>query len=129
MPVSKIAGRKWSGMQFARADLVRTAARLLDDGEVRVPGEASVTVVSMCRFGDLGQVGPDRRDIWDGFERTDSVTAYPMVENHDTEQRKSLATEPNKYLAPLTTARPGRHLKSVAQLWPKAARLLVAERL
>ena len=129
MPVAKLAGRKWSGMQFARADLVRSAARLLDDGEVRVPGEASVAVVSMCRFGDLGQVGPDRRDVWDGFERTDSVTAYPMVENHDTEQRKSLATEPNKYLAPLSTARPGRHLKSVAQLWPKAARLLVAERL
>ena len=129
MPGSKLAGRKWSGMQFARADLVRTAARLLDDGEVRVPGEASVAVVSMCRFGDLGQVGPDRRDVWDGFERTDSVTAYPMVENHDTEQRKSLATEPNKYLAPLTTARPGRNLKSVAQLWPRAARLLVAERL
>ena len=129
MPGSKLAGRKWSGMQFARADLVRTAARLLDDGEVRVPGEASVAVVSMCRFGDIGQVGPDRRDVWDGFERTDSVTAYPMVENHDTEQRKCLATKPNKYLAPLTTARPGRHLKSVAQLWPKAARLLVSERL
>ena len=129
MPESKLPGRKWSGIQFARADLVRTAVRLLDDGEVRVPGETNVAVVTMCRLGDLGQVGPDRRDVWDGFERTDSVTAYPMVENHDTEQRKSLGTEPNKYLAPLTTARPGRHLKSVAQLWPKAARLLIAERL
>ena len=129
IPESKLIGKQWYGMQFARADLVRTAVRLLDDGEVRVPGEASVASVEMCRFSDLGQVGPDRRDVWDGFERTDSVTAYPMVENHDTEHRKSLSTQPNKYLAPLTRARQGRHLKSVAQLWPKAARLLVAERL
>ena len=94
-----------------------------------MPGEASVASVEMCKFSDLGQVGPDRRDVWDGFERTDSVTAYPMVENHDTEHRKSLSTQPNKYLAPLTTARQGRHLKSAAQLWPRAGRLLVAERL
>ena len=72
---------------------------------------------------------PDRRDVWDGFERTDTVTAYPMVENHDTEQRRRLVVVSDKYLAPLAKARAGRHLKSVAQLWPKAGRLLVAERL
>ena len=36
---------------------------------------------------------------------------------------------PDKYLAPLTKPRPGRKLKRVDQLWPKAGRLLVSERL
>ena len=129
IPESKLAHKRWSGVQFARADLIRSALKLLDDGEVWVPGEGGATRIPLCRLDELGQVGPDRRDVWDGFERTDAVTAYPMVENHDTEQRKSLIAAPDKYLAPLAKARAGRHLKSVAQLWPKAGRLLVAERL
>ena len=119
MPESKLASKKWSGVQFARADLIRSALKLLDDGEVWVPGEGEAVSIQLRRVGELGQVGPDRRDVWDGFERTDAVTAYPMVENHDTEQRKG----------PLARPRSGRRLKSVAQLWPKAGRLLVAERL
>ena len=129
LPESALAGKKWSGVQFARADLLRSALKLLDDSEVWVPGEQESASVPLCRLDELCQVGPDRRDVWDGFERTSAVTAYPMVENHDTEQRKRLLTEPDKYLAPLVRPRPGRHLKQVAQLWPKAGRLLVAERL
>ena len=129
MPESKLARKKWSGMQFARADLIRCALRLLDDGKVWVPGEESPSTVRLCRLVDLGQIGPDRRDVWDGFERTDAVTAYPMVENHDTEQRKGLVATPDKYLSPLAKARPGRHLKPLAPLWGKAGHLLIAERL
>ena len=65
----------------------------------------------------------------DGFEPTDAATAYPMVEGNDTGQRRRLATEPDRHLAPLAGPRPGRRLKSAAQLWAKAGRLLVAERL
>ena len=129
MPESKLARKKWSGVQFARADVLRSALRLLDDGEVWIPGDGATVNVPLCRLVHLGQVGPDRRDVWDGFERTDTVTAYPMVENHDTEQRKGSTATPDKYLAPLVKARPGRRLKSVEQLWPMAGRLLVAERL
>ena len=53
------------------------------------PSQSSSPLECTSHLGfSLGQVGPDRRDVWDGFERTDTVTAYPMVENHDTEQRK-----------------------------------------
>jgi hypothetical protein len=129
IPESQIQGRKWSGVQFARADLIRSAHRLLDGGEVWVPGESEAMSIALCRLGDIGNVGPDRRDLWDGFERTDSVTAYPMVENHDTDLRRSIAVAADKYLAPLAKPRPGRNLKRVDQLWPKSGRLLVAERL
>ena len=129
IPESKIKGKQWVGVQFARADVVRSALRLLEDGEVWIPGETGIGNVPMCRLDEIGQIGPDRRDLWDGFERTDTVTAYPMVENHDTEKRRSLRVEPDKYLAPLVTPRTGRNLKSSDQLWPKAGRVLVAERL
>ena len=129
IPESKLAGRKWTGVQFARADITRTALRLLGEGEVLVPGAGESSSVKVCRLGEFSEVGPDRRDILDGFDRTDTVTAYSMVEGHDTEQRRRLATEPDKYLAPLVQARRGRRLKRIDQLWPKASRLLIAERL
>ena len=40
-----------------------------------------------------------------------------------------MVTEPDKYLAPLVEPRPGRNLKPTDQLWSKAGRLLLSERL
>ena len=129
LPESKLVGRQWTGVQFARADLLRSALRLLDDGQVWVPGEANTAPVPLCRVDALGQIGPDRRDVWDGFELTAATTAYPIVMNHDTQQRKRMVAPPDKYLAPLVTPRPGRRLKPLDQLWSKSGRLLVSERL
>ena len=128
IPESRLTGRKWSGVQFARADLVRSALRLLNDGEVWVPSEEITANIPISRFSDLGKIGPDIRDLWDGFERTTAVTAYPMIENHDTNKRRCISTKPDKYLAPLVEPPPGRRLKPVNQLWPKAGRLLVGAR-
>ena len=129
LPESKLRGPQWTGVQFARADLLRSSLRLLDDGQVWVPGEPRAAPVPLCRIDQLGQVGPDRRDVWDGFELTAAATAYPIVMNHDTEQRTRLTAPPDKYLAPLVEPRPGRRLKPLDQLWSKAGRLLVSERL
>ncbi len=128
VPSSKILSRQWAGVQFARADLTRSALRLLDDGEVWVPGESAVGQIPLCPLAELGEIGPDVRDLWDGFDRTDAITAYPMIENHDTDQRRWISTEPDKYLVPLVEPRPGRNLKLVQTLWPKAGRLLLGAR-
>ena len=128
VPSSKIFSRQWAGVQFARADLTRSVLRLLDDGEVWIPGETTTSNIRMCGLAEIGEIGPDVRDLWDGFDRTDSITAYPMIENHDTDHRRWVATEPDKYLVPLVEPRPGRSLKSAESLWPKAGRLLLGAR-
>ena len=129
IPESRLMGKKWAGVQFAHVDLTRSALRLLDDGEVRVPGESAVGQIPLCPLAELGGVGPDRRRLVDGFERTTVQTAYPMVEGHDTEQRKSLVCAPDAYLSPLVTPRGGQRPGYGEHLWQQAARLLVAERL
>ena len=129
VPESTFAGKKWLGVQFARADLIRSAFRLLDDGEIRVPGEESVSKVTLCRLGELGQVGPDRRRLVDGFDRTSSVTAYPLVAGHDTERRKSLTCIHDAYLSPLAKPRGGQRPGYGEHLWQQSSRLLVSERL
>lgn len=122
-------GDQWLGVQFARSDLVRCARGLLDDGSICPPGSAKAVRVPLRPLGDLGAIGPDRRDLWDGFSRTESVTAYPMVGDHKTGNRRQMTASPNGFLAPLPSPRRGRKLKAVDQLWSKAGRLLVAERL
>ena len=129
IPESEIAGKKWAGVQFARADVTRSALRLLNNSKVWIPGARTIADVPLCRLDEIGEIGPDVRDVRDGFEPTDSVTAYPMVESHNTDIRRRIAVAPDKWLAPLSEPRPGRPLKSIDQLWPKAGRLLLAERL
>ena len=90
IPAPKLARKQWSGVQFARADVVRSALKLLDGGEVWVPGQGESSSIPLRRLDELGRVGPDVRRLSDGFDRTSSVTAYPVVEGHDTEQRISL---------------------------------------
>ena len=128
LPESRLNGGKWSGVQFARADLTRSAVRLLNDGELWVPGSPAAPV-KLCRLGELGQIGPDRRRLVDGFDRTDSVTAYPMAEGHEADERNTMTSSPNRYLSPLPQPRGGQKPGYGERLWGMAGRLLVAERL
>ena len=127
IPESKFAGKKWSGVQFARADVTRCALSLLDDGVVWVPGEEDTANIALCRLDELGQIGPDRRRLVDGYSRTSSPTAYPMVEGHDTERRRSLICSPDVYLSPLIRPKGGQKPGYGERLWRQSGRLLVAE--
>ena len=129
IPESAHPGRKWAGVQFARSDLVRSAIGLLENGEIWVPGQREAAKLSLCRLDDIGQVGPDRRRLVDGFDRTDAVTAYPIVAGHDTEQRKTLVCAPDSYLSPLQNPKGGQRPGYGEYLWQQASHLLVAERL
>ena len=129
VPTTQMSGEAWYGVQFARADLIRSAYRLLNDGEVWIPAEQATGRVPLCRLDALGEIGPDRRRLVDGFDRTDSVTAYPMVEGHETEERGAMNCNPDRYLSPLPKPRGGQRAGYGDHLWGMAGRLLVAERL
>ncbi len=131
IPELAFKGKKWPGVQFARADLIRAGLMLLDNGEVWVPGEHPRIGVKipLCQLGELGQVGPDRRRLVDGFDRTTSVTAYPMVQGHDSEQRKTLICSPDIYLSPLSNPRGGQRPGYGDHLWQQSSHLLISERL
>ena len=129
IPESMLLHKQWVGVQFARADVTRSAVRLLTDGEVWVPGGESVALISLCELHNLGNIGPDRRRLIDGFDRTTTATAYPLVEGHDTKQRKSLTCSPDAYLSPLAKPRGGQRPGYGERLWRQSSQFLVAERL
>ncbi len=115
---------------FAQADLTR-AAYHLQQHSLRLPGQRKGKRLPLCPLGDLGALGPDRRDIHDGFKLShdNAVTPYPTLWGHDRDEIVSLEQQPNGYLSPLPKAKAGRNLRRVEDLWPLAGRLLIAERL
>ncbi len=113
---------------FAQSDLTRVTRKLIQ-GDLHLPGKGSVGNIPLCPLQQIGSLGPDRRDIHDGFRPSKSKTAYPAFWSHEADVMKILSQKPNAYLSPLSKAKPGRPLRNVEQLWPKAGRVLLAERL
>ena len=132
---------RWYGVQFSRGDLLRGALTLLNDSHVSIPGTPTPggaprtrripsAPVPLCRLDELGEIGPDRRRIVDGFDRTNEPTAYPFIDNHDTEIRRSLVVKsPDSYLELLREPRGGQKEGYGDYLWSMAGQLLIAERL
>lgn len=129
MPWADIQDGSWMlACSFAQSDLLRVANHL-SKGDLYLPGAGITGKVALCALQRLGSLGPDRRDIHDGFGLAKGVTAYPALWSHDASAVTNLALAPNQYLSPLHRAKAGRHLRKVDLLWPKAGRVLLAERL
>lgn len=113
---------------FAQSDLIR-AAYHLQRGDIWLPGRGIVGHIPLCPLGNLGTLGPDARDIHDGFTISQTATPYLAFWGHDAKSMAALSQQPNCFLQPLPKAKAGRHLRRAEDLWPLAARVLVAERL
>ena len=94
-----------------------------------IPGNTRVWNVPICTLGDIAELGPDRRDIYDGFTLTDTPTPYSALWGHRADEITTVAADPNRWLSPLNTARPNRPLRPLRLLWPRAGRIMLAERL
>lgn len=104
---------------FAQVELIQTLMRLYDDPPL-----------PLCPLRKLGELGPQRRDIYDAFENpTDRPPGYPAFWGMDAEKMTTMAQQPNAYLKPLTKARKGRPLRDAKLLWNRAGRILIAERM
>ncbi|MFH1560598.1 MAG: hypothetical protein ABID84_04230 [Chloroflexota bacterium] len=129
VPWAELRDGSWMpSCAFAQADLVR-AAHHLARGKLRLPGFPGETKITLCPLGQLGTLGPDRRDIHDGFQLAGVETPYPAFWGHDASTMTTLAQFPNRHLSPLPRARERRPLRQAHVLWPRAGRILLAERL
>jgi hypothetical protein len=117
----------WTGTLFAQTELLR-AYRLLQNGQLRLPGQKNVSVVPICRLDTLGALGPDRKRISEGFKvSTDDWTPYPAFWGHDSTKVNRIKQAANaRFLVMLDSPRGpdyGPHL------WERAGNILLVERL
>ena len=71
---------------------------------------------------------PDRRDVYDAFQRVPYATAYSCLWGYDSKVMQTIKQQTNGYLSPLAKARTGRPLRKVEDVWPLAGRLMITER-
>lgn len=116
------------GAAFAQTEVCR-AAHYLRAGKVFRPGVGTIGKVPLTRLKAIADIGPDRRDIHDGFKPTHQETEYPAFWGHDTTTVQQIAQRPNMHLMALAHAKRGRNLRDAHLLWTRSGRLLVAERL
>jgi hypothetical protein len=127
-PWSKIKDGQWHPCSFAQTELVRTA-HYLRDGQLYIESTGVVAEVPLTYLGGLGELGPDTRDIHDGFELSPSTTSYPAFWSHDAKRVVTMAMEPNRYLRPLVRPKKGRPLRRSEILWPRAGSVMLTERM
>lgn len=112
---------------FAQSELVR-ASYGLRQGRLRLPGEKSSHPIPVCPLGQLGELGPDPRDVYDAFDLATYKTAYPALWGHDPMQVQHMTPKPNAFLEPLSEPREGRKLRKSEDIWPRAGHTLITMR-
>ena len=127
-PTERLSEGIWHYHAFAQTELVRVASRL-QQGELWIPPSVTTHPIKLRPLGELGAIGPDRRDIHDGFVRTPATTPYSAVWGGDSEAHQTLTASVDAHLQPRATAAAGRPLRPLALLWPRAGTLLLSERL
>jgi len=126
LPATLLADQ-WIGVQFAQT-LTLQAAVQLEQGKLAVPGKQPVDM-PLCKLGELGMLGYDRRDIHDAFMVSKTKwSPYPAFWNHDAKQVVSLKQSKNSHLIPRSVAADGRNLKDFEQVAEKASQILLVER-
>jgi hypothetical protein len=127
IPWGEVRDAPWIGCAFAQTNLVRTAWALRQ-GRLYMPGRVEMLPIAMGTINDIGTLGPDRRDIADGFTQSTSRTRYPALWGHDAGEMRTIGANQNKWLSPRSEAARGRPLRNVALLWQKAGAIMIAER-
>ncbi|WP_147377745.1 hypothetical protein [Mesorhizobium waimense] len=118
IPWGEVRSSPWIGSAFAQTNLVRTAW-LLRQGQLYMPGRKATISLPIGTIEEIGILGPDRRDIADGFTLSSSRTPYPVFWGHSADEVRRIGAAPNKWLSPRPVAAKGRSLRDVAVLWQR----------
>lgn len=124
----KLRDRPWVGGAFAQTVLNRVLFGLLE-GYIHQGDGCSPREIPVTDLGSLGRLGPDRRDIYDGFNIERHHTAYAAFWGHNSDEVQKMAVSPNRWLSPLSQKKPGRNLRNASSLWKLSGRLFLAERM
>jgi len=128
-PSSTIKEVPWlEHVPFAQTELCRITYHLMR-GYIYIPSFGIVGNIPLIKLQEFRELGPDRRDIHDGFELSDEPTEYLAFWGHKTGIVNKMNQMPNIYLRALSKPKKNRTLRSPHLLWSRAGSVLIAERL
>ena len=126
----QIENTPWSlPISFAQTDLCRIAYKLFKEMLIILPGSEKTSRINLINLERIAKLGPDGRDIYDGFDLSNSITPYPALWGYDSKVINTIIQSSNKYLNPLPSPKKGRSLRDVTSLWIKSGRLMLPKEL
>ncbi|KAF0247779.1 MAG: hypothetical protein FD167_2822, partial [bacterium] len=121
--------QNWTGALFAQTELLRTCWGL-QNNKLIVPGTSQQLSLPICKLSELGELGYDRRDIHDAFEVSyDDWSPYQAFWCHESGKVRSISQTTTAYLIARSKPAQNRKLKNAKDVWTKAGKILLAERL
>jgi hypothetical protein len=129
IPWGMIRNSPWLGSCLAQTELVR-AVWFLRNGKVVIPGRREIASLPVVRLGVVADLGPDRRDINDGFELSRHLrTGYSALWGNTAAGIRRIAHTPNAWLSPRAEAAKGRPYRNPSLLWERSGSVMIAERM
>jgi len=129
IPWSQLQDNTWFTTSFAQADLTSSVHSLALNGMLVLPGCGQCGFIPLEPLGTQGRLGPDRRDIFDAFVKSNVASSpYCAMWGHNAGHVKHLAHNSNSFLEARVEAIAGRKLRDPVTLWKRAGRVLIAER-
>lgn len=107
---------------FAQMELNRVAV-LARHGIVYLPSKGIVGRIPLTPLSQLGEVGPDRRQIHNAFQTAELRRGclYKALWGHDSDRVRTIGQKPNACLEP-------RDEENARLLWSMSGKLLIVER-
>lgn len=122
----------WTNAIFAQCELMKAHWALVQDHCLETPDNLKSTDLDLCRLGDLGDIGYQRRDILDAFEVDKTASKWSRFKaywNHDARKITTIAQKPNATLIPRSKPLPNRKLKDPHAIWAKSSNIQLVSRL
>jgi hypothetical protein len=113
-------------VSFAQTDLCRISY-YLSQGIIMLPAIGKVGTLKTVPLSEIAKLGPDGRDVYDAFAKTDSETPYHAVWGYISDVHSKILQSTNQDLAPLATALTGRNLRDPHLLWSRAGTLMLSK--
>jgi hypothetical protein len=121
-------GASWTGALYAQFNLFRIVHEFHSSGSLKLHSGASTAPISLCNLENLGDLGPDRKRISEGFKQSiHELSAYKGFFGHDSTRVVSIAQKPNTNL--IVWAESPRGSTYGDHLWERSGNILLAERI
>ena len=128
----------WQGSMISQVKLFRICQNL-QNGILSLPETGSSNnnfSLPLTELSKLGGLGYDRRDMHDAFmppKKTEKLNGdwspYSGFWNHDSKKVTSISQKPNTRLIERTKPDKNRKIKNPSEVWKKAGRILLSQRL
>jgi hypothetical protein len=118
----------WTGALFAQVSLFKIVHEFHHTHSLTLPGAPKKHAIPMCPLGDLGELGPDRKRISEGFVPSEhEYSSFEGFFGHDSNLVVSISQKPNTHLVVRQDSPRGPDYGP--HLWERSGDILLAERI